>query len=183
VIRRVAHLAGRFARSLRPGGPRAADVAWATAYLSPSEATLWSRMPAPDRREAVSVARRLESELTATPYAGEAIWTVAALMHDVGKTDAHLGTIGRALATMAGGLAGHGVAPAWQARGGIARRFGLYLRHDDVGAGMLELAGSRPEVVAWARVHHHPERWDEVNIPAAVARALARADGERAPTA
>jgi hypothetical protein len=154
-----------------------------TAYLSPSEATLWSRMPAADRREAVSVARRLESELAATPYAGDDTWMVAALMHDVGKTDAHLGTIGRALATMAGGLAGHAVAPAWQARGGIARRFGLYLRHDDVGAGMLELAGSRPEVVAWARVHHHPERWDEVNIPAAVARALARADGERAPTA
>jgi hypothetical protein len=32
--------------------------------------------------------------------------------------------------------------------------------------------------VAWARVHHHPERWDEANIPAGIARALARADGE-----
>jgi putative nucleotidyltransferase with HDIG domain len=146
--------------------------------LSPAEATLWRRMPAADRRESVWVAKRLRQELAGTAAGDDERWTVTALLHDVGKSEANLGTIGRALATVAGGVAGHGVAPAWQARGGIARRFGLYLRHDEVGAGMLEVAGSRPEVVAWARVHHHPERWDEANIPEAVARALARADGE-----
>ncbi len=178
MIRRAAHLGGRFARSLRPGGPRAADAAWAQAYLSPSEASLWARMPAADRRESISVARRFLREVAGTPEAGDERWTVAALLHDVGKTEARLGTVGRALATMAGGLAGHRFAPAWQARGGIARRFGLYLRHGEVGAGMLELAGACPEVVAWARVHHHPERWAETTIPPAVAAALARADGE-----
>jgi putative nucleotidyltransferase with HDIG domain len=179
VIRRAAHLGGRFARSLRPGGPRAADVEWAQSFLSPAETTLWTRMPAADRRESVWVARRLQQELEGTADADDARWVVAALLHDVGKSQARLGTIGRALATMAGGVAGHGVAAAWQARGGIARRFGLYLRHDEIGAGMLEMAGSRPEVVAWARVHHHPERWDTTSVPPDVAAALARADGER----
>jgi hypothetical protein len=178
VIRRASHLVGRFARSLRPGGPPAGDVDWATSFLSPSEATLWGRMPAADRREAVWVAKRLQQDLAGTPFAGDDRWTVAALVHDVGKSEANLGTFGRALATMAGGVAGHGFASAWQARGGIARRFGLYLRHDEVGAGMLELAGSRPEVVAWARVHHHPDRWATTTVPAEVASALARADGE-----
>jgi hypothetical protein len=179
VIRRASHLGGRFARSLRPGGPRRADADWARSHLSSAEATLWTRMPAADRRESVWVARRLERELAGTVAAGDDRWLVAALMHDVGKSEARLGTVGRALATMAGAVAGHGVAPAWQARGGIARRFGCYLRHDEIGAGMLELAGSRPEVVAWARVHHRPDRWDETTIPPDMATALARADGER----
>ena len=178
MISRGAHLAGRFATSLRPGGPNVADTAWAVAYLSPAEATLWRRMPAADRRESVRVGRRLEAELAGTEHAGDARWTVAALLHDVGKTESRLGTVGRTLATMAGAAAGHDIAPAWQAKGGVRRKFGLYLRHDEIGAGMLEMAGSRREVVAWARAHHHPETWETIGIPAAVAHALARADGE-----
>jgi putative nucleotidyltransferase with HDIG domain len=179
VIARGAHLAGRFATSLRPGGPNAADTAWAVAYLSPAEATLWHRMPAADRRESVQAGRRLVAALAGTEYAGNDTWTVAALLHDVGKTEARLGTVGRALATMAGAVAGHDMARAWQSKGGTRRRFGLYLRHDDVGAGMLEMAGSRREVIAWARAHHHPEMWATTGIPEPVARALAIADGEQ----
>jgi putative nucleotidyltransferase with HDIG domain len=144
--------------------------------LSPNELALWQRMPAADRRESVRAARRLELGATS---AGDERWTVAALLHDVGKTEARLGSVGRALATMAGALAGHDVAIAWQARGGISRRFALYLRHDEIGAGMLQMAGARPEVVAWAGAHHHPERWGELPIPIDVANALAVADGER----
>jgi hypothetical protein len=73
------------------------------------------------------------------------------------------------------------MARAWQSKGGARRKFGLYLRHDDIGAGMLEMAGSRREVVAWARAHHHPETWSTTGIPDAVARALAIADGEQIP--
>jgi hypothetical protein len=179
VLDRVAHLVSRFAGSLRPGGPPARDVAWVEGLLAPGELTVWRRMPAADRRESVRTARRLEAALAGTPHAGDARFTVAALLHDVGKTEARLGAVGRALATMAGAAAGHEMALAWQSRGGVRRRFGLYLRHDDVGAGMLEMAGARPDAVAWARAHHHPEQWEQLTIPLPVAHALARADGER----
>lgn len=177
---RAAHLVSRFAGSLRPGGPKAADVEWARSLLRDREYVLWARMPAADRRESVAVAHRLAGELAGTEYAGDERFVVAALLHDVGKTDARLGPVGRALATMAGGVAGHDVAPAWQARGGIARRFGVYLRHDEIGAGMLRLAGAPDAAIEWAAAHHHPERWEALAaIPRPVAHALARADGER----
>jgi len=179
VIRRASHLVSRFAGSVRPGGPRAADVAWVESRLSPAELALWQRMPAADRRESVAVARRFVRNHGTEPL--DAL-VAAALLHDVGKTEANLGTVGRSLATMAGVLAGHDVAPAWQARGGISRRFALYLRHEEVGAGMLEIAGARREAVAWARAHHHAEQWDDLPFPRSAANALARADGERVPS-
>src|SRR5690348_13094971 len=107
-------------------------------------------MPAADRRESVRVARQVQAELGDDPRL-----LAAALLHDVGKTDARLGPVGRALATVAGGIAGRDIAPAWQQRGGVARRFALYLRHDEVGAGILRMADARPEAVAWAAAHHH----------------------------
>ena len=179
MIRRAAHLVSRFAGSLRPGGPPVRNVEWVAGVLAPGELTVWQRMPATDRRESIRVARRLERELTGTDHGGDDRWVVAALLHDVGKTEARLGTMSRALATVAGGIAGHDIAPAWQARGGISRRFGLYLRHDEIGAGMLQMADARIEAVAWARAHHHPETWDDLSIPREVATALARADGEK----
>ena len=40
---------------------------------------------------------------------------------------------------------------------GFARRVGLYLQHDQIGGDLLELAGSDPLTVAWAREHHRPD--------------------------
>src|SRR5690348_16833335 len=111
---RATHLVSRFAGSLRPGGPRASDAVWVASVLTPGELTCWERMPAVDRRESVRVARRVQAEL-----GDDNRFLAAALLHDVGKTDARLGTFGRALATVAGGVAGHDIAPAWQQRGGI----------------------------------------------------------------
>jgi hypothetical protein len=53
---------------------------------------------------------------------------------------------------------------------------GLYLRHPELGAEMLELAGSDPLTVTWAREHHLPrDRW---TLPAPVADALKAADDD-----
>jgi hypothetical protein len=178
VIARLSHLARRFFSSLRPGGPSAAETQWVGQVLTPTELAVWQQMRAIDRRESVQVARRLEASLAGGEYEGDERYVAAALLHDVGKIDCRLGPIGRALATMAGGVAGHEMAPAWQKRGGIARRFGLYLRHDEIGAVRLQMAGARAEAAEWAGAHHHPERWDALRIPRNVAEALARADGE-----
>ena len=155
-----AHLAHRFAGSLSPRPPAAADAAWATAQLLPGEQALWDRMSHPDRRHAVGVGRevvrRLGSDATRPVVA-------AALLHDVGKLDAGLGTFARVAATLVDRRDGDG-------------RFARYRRHDELGAAMLTAAGSDALTVAWAREHHlAPACW---TLPPMVADALKAADDD-----
>ena len=157
------HLAKRFVTSLAPGGPAFEAEAWVAAVLSEAELGLWRRMSGPDRRHAVAVARRVEAALgeRATPAV-----LAAALLHDVGKVESGLGTMGRVAATVAG-LAGRRTATP---------RIERYLRHPDLGAGLLELAGSDPLTVAWAREHHSsPESW---TVPPEVADVLKSSDDD-----
>jgi hypothetical protein len=169
-----AHLVRRFVGSLRPGGPPAADESWARSALLPGEAELWRRMSGADRRHAVGVARRTEAEL-----GGAATRPVlaAALLHDVGKVEAGIGPVRRALATVAGMAVGRGAVERWSARPrGVRRRFGRYLTHDAIGAALLADAGSDEVTVRWAREHHlPPERW---SVPAEVGAALKAADDD-----
>jgi putative nucleotidyltransferase with HDIG domain len=155
------HLVRRFVWSLNAGPPPPEDDAWARAQLAPGEADLWDRMPAVDRRHSIAVARQTQATLgagAATPPV-----MAAALLHDVGKCDAHLGTFGRSAATLVKPLVKHNPG-----------RLGRYARYQEVGARMLEAAGSDPLVVAWAREHHDPpERW---TIDPVIGRALQAAD-------
>ena len=109
-----------------------ADEAWAESQLTADERTLWRRMGNQDRRHAATVARRFEAA-----RAGEAIRAeiAGALLHDVGKVDAGLGTFARVLAT---------VLPARWRRGRYAR----YHRHEAIGAEWCREAGSEPVTVA-----------------------------------
>ncbi|MET0727922.1 MAG: hypothetical protein ABWZ76_06445 [Acidimicrobiales bacterium] len=169
----VAHLARRFFGSLRPGGPSAAERAWVDQQLLPAERVLWRRMSGPDRRHAAAVARRVERSLgnEATPPV-----LAAALLHDVGKVEAGLRTYGRVIATVCGRVAGPAMAHSWRDQRGYARRVGLYLLHADLGGDLLEMAGSHPLTVAWARQHHLPEQ--EWTLPPEVATALKSADDD-----
>jgi len=153
----VAHLVKRFVTSLVPGGPAVADEAWVAAVLSEAELALWRRMSGADRRHAVGVARRV----------GRPEWLAAALLHDVGKIESGLGTWSRAFATAARGAVGVERLPA---------RWRAYARHPSMGAELLELAGSAPLTVAWAREHHlPPSRW---TVPPDAAAALKAADDD-----
>lgn len=126
-----------------------------------------------DRRHAAGVARRVETALGAE--ANRAV-LAAALLHDVGKVASGLGTLGRVPATMAGLVAGRSMALAWSGGSGFTRATGLYLRHDELGADMLAMAGSDPLTVAWAKEHHRaPEVW---TIPLPLAQALKSADDD-----
>ncbi len=167
------HLIKRFFGSLRPGGPRAADTAWVTEHLGPDELRLWNRMSNADRRHAVGVARRVETSLGAD--ATDPV-LAAALLHDVGKTVSRLGTYGRVVATLSGKVAGYDMAVAWTETRGFTRRVGLYLEHPRLGGDMLELAGSDPLTVAWAREHHRPE--EDWTVPVALGRVLEAADDD-----
>lgn len=123
--------------------------------LSDGELALWDRMSLADRKHAAGVANALEAR---RPLGAGPEVTVAALLHDVGKIDAGLGTFGRALATLAAAALGPERVAGWQNRRGLARRVGAYLDHPERGAALLRSAGSHAFVVTWAAEHHQDQR-------------------------
>jgi hypothetical protein len=143
------------------------------ARLLPGEQALWRRMSGPDRRHAVDVAERVERALG---HEASRPVLAAALLHDVGKVESGLRTYGRVVATLSAKVAGADMAPAWRRQRGYARKVGLYLQHDQIGADLLELAGSDPLTVAWTREHHRPE--SEWTIDPHLAAALKAADDD-----
>ncbi len=165
-MRQVVHLARRFFGALDPRGPSPDDETWVARLLGDGERGLWARMSGPDRRHAVAVAREVERRLgsSASPPV-----VAAALLHDVGKVVAGLGTIARVPATVIGLLARERVVAG---EGRVSR----YLRHDAIGASLLEAAGADRLTVAWAREHHlSADRW---TVPAEIAAALKAADDD-----
>lgn len=167
------HLAKRFATSLLPVGPSAADAAWADGLLGPGERAIWASLSPQDRRHAAGVARRVEADLG--PAATRPV-LAAALLHDCGKAASGLGTFRRSVATVAAAALGRDRAVAWQDRGGPLGRIGAYLDHPRIGAELLAGAGADPLTVAWAAEHHLPERaW---TLDRRIGRALKAADDD-----
>jgi len=169
------HLVRRFFGSLRPGGPSASEREWAESQLLPGELELWRRMPGPDRRHSAAVARRVQRSL-----GDEATRPVlaAALLHDVGKLDAHMRTYGRVIATLCGAVVKHDpvVIRQWTTTSGFTRRVGLYLSHPRLGGDLLRMAGSDPLTVAWTEQHHLPD--EEWTVEPELAAALSAADDD-----
>lgn len=172
------HLVGRLSRSLWPGGPGIAGEAWARQWLSPVEAKVWEEMSGPDRRHGVTVARRVAAELGNADGAGVPRNALAAaLLHDAGKTESGLGVFGRSAATVLGLVNGRRRVADWsERRAGWLAAAGRYAAHDEIGARLLEEAGSDPLVVAWAREHHLPEREWSVEEP--IGSVLKQADDD-----
>lgn len=124
----IAHLARRFWGSLSREEPSDVDVVWAQSNLMPREAALWSGMAVQDRRHSLLVARRFVErapDATGAEIAG-------ALLHDVGKQVAGLGTFARVVATVVGSR---------------TERFRQYHDHERLGAELLVTAGSDPVTV------------------------------------
>jgi hypothetical protein len=162
------HLVRRFLGSLSPRPLDPADDAWAIARLGAGEQLLWRRMSRADRKHAVGVARLVAEEIGD----GERAVLASALLHDVGKVEAGLGTFGRVAATLVGRRRG----ARWRDATGVRGRVGRYLHHDAIGADLLEGAGAHPVTVAWAREHHRPER--DWTVPVELGRALRDADDD-----
>jgi len=171
------HLARRFVGALRPGGPPEADRAWVESVLEPEEYALWSRQPGQDRRHTVEVARRVEAALAGGPYAGDSRWPACALLHDIGKLASGLGVLNRVVATLAERATG-GALSDWEEHRGLRRRIALYVRHPEIGADMIRIAGGRAEVAHWAGAHHDRARLDPTLLPAPVVAALVEADND-----
>ena len=109
--------------SLVPSQVQQIERQWVQSVLSPSEFDVWNNMMVQDRRHSVMVGRRfVKHRLTAmqSEIAG-------ALLHDVGKSVARLGTFGRVIATLVGPR---------------TNRFRQYHDHEQIGATMLRSIGS-----------------------------------------
>jgi hypothetical protein len=113
----------RFATSLSSAPPASADAEWAYGHLGPGERALWDRMAAADRRHSIEVARRF----VARRPAATSDEVAGALLHDVGKIEAGLGTFGRVAATVVGPR---------------TRRFRRYHDHEAIGARLAAGAGA-----------------------------------------
>ena len=70
------------------------------------------------------------------------------------------------------------MAGAWSERRGFTRRVGLYLRHPELGAVRIRVAGGPEAAAVWAASHHQPDTWNALDIPAPVVAALAAADND-----
>jgi hypothetical protein len=169
----IGHLARRFFGAVLARPLTAVERDEVAHELLDGERALFAALTRADQRHGLVVARCVRSRLG--PGATRPVMA-AALLHDVGKLDSRLGTYGRVVATVCAKVAGRDMAGPWSTGTGFTRRVGLYLRHDELGAQRLTLAGSDALTVAWAREHHQAaEAW---TVPMAVAEALKAADDD-----
>jgi putative nucleotidyltransferase with HDIG domain len=127
------------------------DRAEALAHLDPNLGQLFLGMAVRDQRHALRVLRRLGG---GGPLLGQ-----AALLHDVGKADAPLGSIGRSLVILA-----RSTGTLWLLRRvpALGPRVSRYLSHPKIGAEKLRAAGAHPVLVEIVAEHEasrpaHPE--------------------------
>ncbi|HHC07776.1 MAG TPA: hypothetical protein ENK55_03560 [Actinobacteria bacterium] len=150
------HLVERFVGFLLARPPSPSEQRWVAEHLDPAAAALFFAQRAEDQRHAIEVARLV---------ADDPALVEAALLHDVGKADAALGPVARALATVLDAL---GVP--------LRGRWARYRAHGTLGAGRLAEVGASPLAVAFAAGHPGPCP-DHVD-PVAWARLAAADDGE-----
>lgn len=129
------HLVRRFVGYLGASAPTDEELESVRGELSPELFTLFQTMTHQDQRHSIDVASRVEGQEL----------TEAALLHDVGKSVAPLGAIARSIATILNAVS-FPVSGSW----------GLYLRHGEIGASMLEDADASTIAVAFARFHPGP---------------------------
>lgn len=122
-MKKLVHLTKRFVLSLVPSQVHEIERQWVQSVLSPSELDLWNKMMAQDQRHSVMIGRRF---VKCRPTASQSE-IAGALLHDVGKSVARLGTFARMIATLVGPC---------------TSRFRQYHEHESLGATMLRSIGS-----------------------------------------
>ena len=126
---KITHLAKRFVLSLVPSQMQEIERQWVHSVLTSSEFDLWNKMMAQDRQHSVLVGRRFVKNRPTS--SNEEI--AGALLHDVGKSAAHLSTMARVVATLVGPR---------------TSRFRQYHDHEAIGAAMLRSIGSDEITIA-----------------------------------
>lgn len=123
------HLFKRFVGSISPEPLCESEQAWVREVLAIQELDLWRSQEIVDQRHSYDIARRfivLRAQASRDEIAG-------ALLHDIGKIEAGLGTVARVFAT---------VLPI------PTRRFRAYRNHQNRGAQLLKLIGCNETTIA-----------------------------------
>ncbi len=128
-----------------------ADREEVLSHLNPALEELFLRMAARDQVHALRVLRRLGD--------AESLLQQAALLHDVGKSETPLGTVGRSVLVLAGATGTVGLLTQVPGIGPKVRR---YLEHPRIGAELLRRAGADGPLVQIVAEHEskrpsHPE--------------------------
>ena len=137
----LSHLAQRFLDVLTAKPLCESEVDSIESWLAPPLRELFLEQHNVDQRHGYQAALNVIDQGF---HSGELV--TAALMHDVGKRNAHLGILGRTAASL-----------MIMARIPLTRRFRVYRDHGTVAAGELAERGASPLVVDFA-LHHHYER-------------------------
>ena len=167
------HLVKRFFYSLRKFDKSDEGQLTLFALLNEKEKQLFIHQSKADQKHSLrSVMRLVEIE---GPDAHPDL-VVAAALHDVGKTQSQLGVLGRVVATCVSAICGLGRVHNWghKARGTMLHRISVYVTHPEIGARMLEEAGSSKLTVTWARDHH--KTLEESSLEKTLFATLAKAD-------
>jgi putative nucleotidyltransferase with HDIG domain len=132
----------RQARSAHGVAITDADRQEALGQLNPAMGALFLRMAARDQIHALRVMRRLGD--------AEPVLRQAALLHDVGKIEAPMGTPGRSLVVLAQAT---GTVTLLTRLPGLGLRVRRYLEHPGIGAELLRQAGADSSLVEIVAEH------------------------------
>jgi putative nucleotidyltransferase with HDIG domain len=129
-------------------------------------AILFFELPVNDQRHGLDV---LE---TVTHFEGQPsqLLQQAALLHDLGKSEAHFSVIERSLTVLLRAVSPEALKALLRSRPALARRYGIYADHARIGAERLRGAGAA-ELSAIVAEHHAKAPQSDVT------RRLQRADG------
>jgi putative nucleotidyltransferase with HDIG domain len=147
---RWAHRVGQV-RSAHRAAMSDADREEALSHLDPALGELFVRMAVRDQVHALRVLRRLGD--------AEPPLQQAALLHDVGKIETPMGTMGRSLVVLAGATRTMGLLTRVP---GIGPKVQRYIEHPTIGAELLRHAGADGPLVQIVAEHEskhpsHPE--------------------------
>ena len=173
----IGHYVRRFFTGLSPRPPSAAEESWATGLLAPPQLALLVRLSNYDRRHLIQSARMVERELNSgsSPDA-DRVWIQAALLHDVGKFELHLGVFGRVAATVLAYGIGHDRVRGWAGTSGWRGRVGSYEMHGEIGAAEIRAVGGPEEAAMWSELHHHRDQFAFSTIAPKTLQILDKAD-------
>lgn len=169
----INHLIKRFVHSLTKLNKDDEAESILFSVLSEKERQLFEQQSTTDQKHGFRSSRRL---VEIEGQGAHPDLVIAAALHDVGKTESQLGVLGRVVATCVATLCGLGRVHAWgdKRRGTMLNRISIYVTHPEIGAKMLEEAGSNELAITWARDHH--KALEESAIEETLFATLSKAD-------